>query len=93
MNSKLLKIFVIAFATLLLNAQAFACGGAQQDKDIGKTNQSNSSMSDPNQRYSADQDIGNRDQGNYDNSKSMNQSESETDQPGASSTGDSDSTD
>ena len=82
MNSKLLKIFIIAFATLFLNMQAFACGsGAQKDKDSGKTNLDKSSMSDSGQSYSTDRDKGNMDQGSYDNNKSTDRSDqSKTDQ-------------
>ncbi len=75
MNSKLLNIFVIALAAFLLSTQAFACGGATQDKDIGKTDQNMSSMIDPDQNNSTDQDIGNTDQGNYSTENSMGQSD------------------
>ena len=75
MNSKLLNIFVIALAALLLSTQAFACPGASQDKDIGKTDQSMSSMSDPNQSNSTDHDIGYTDQGNFSTENSMGQSD------------------
>ena len=35
MNSKLLTILAIALMTMFLSAQAFACGGAKKDRDIG----------------------------------------------------------
>ena len=75
MNSKLLSIFVIALAALLLSTQAFACAGATQDKDIGKTDQNSSFMSDPDQSNSTDHDIGNTDQGNSSTDNSMGQSD------------------
>jgi hypothetical protein len=84
MNSKLLRIFVVALTTLFLNTQAFACGGgqgAQNDKDRGKTDLDKSFMSDSDQSYSTDRDIGNMDQSSYDNNKSIDRSDqSETDQ-------------
>jgi len=77
MNTNLLKIMVIALATLFLSAQAFACSMAPKDKDIGETNQENSSMygnSGSSESSSSDMDI-NKDQGNYGNNEQMNQNE------------------
>ena len=81
MNSKLLKIFVIAFTTLFLNTQAFACGsGAQKDQDRGKTDLDKSSMGSSDQSFSTDRNM-EMDQGGYDNNKSMDRSDqSKTDQ-------------
>ena len=96
MNPKVLKIFVIALTTLFLSTPAFACGGVQKDKDIGKTGQDKLSMNNSDQSYSTDQDSGRLDQGNkdqdipdqdtlgqdsLDNSKSMDRpDQSKTDQ-------------
>jgi hypothetical protein len=83
MNSKLLRIFVVALTTLFLNAQAFACGGgqgAQNDKDRAKTHLDKSSMSSSDQSFSTDRNM-EMDQSSYDNNKSMDRSDqSETDQ-------------
>lgn len=58
MKSKLLIILAIALTTLFLSTQAFAWEGSKKtDKDMGKTDQSKSSMSNRGSSSSPDRDI------------------------------------
>ena len=71
MNSKFLRIFVVAVTTLFLNTQAFALESAQKDNYIGKTDRDTSSMNDSARSNSTDHDKGNMDKRSNDDSQSM----------------------
>lgn len=70
MNSKLMRIMAIGVTTLFLSAPAFACAGAQGDRDVGMTDQYLTF----DESLPSDQDM-NKDQGNYNSDESANPTE------------------